>query len=368
MPRVVCAFGELTDEGFGIPQHSLELYRALTASGAQGWSFSWEEFGRAPLPAQGLRDQVDYRRHSIPRRLFRRPLILPDVLTRRIRPTVDVYHQMGIGLDPPVDGDRLVVSLHDLIGLRYPETSDGFPPWAGALLDRAAAITTPSRFSRDEIVGVFPSTAGKVWVTDNGVDLDTFYPAASLPAGLGSQVGTRPFLLIVGGATERKNVERALAAAGQAAADSGVNARIVIAGGRVSAAAGDALSELKAICDVVDVGYVTREELAGLYAHASALIFASLYEGYGLPIVEALAAGCPVVTSDRGAMAEVGGTAATLVDPTDVDAIADAAATYLEQGRGTPDEVADRRSQAAEHTWERCARLHLDVYNRVLDT
>jgi glycosyltransferase involved in cell wall biosynthesis len=110
-------------------------------------------------------------------------------------------------------------------------------------------------------------------------------------------------------------------------------------------------------------GYVTREELADLYAQASALVFPSLYEGFGLPPLEAMASGCPVAASNAGALPEVCGDAARLFDPTSPDEIAAAVLDVL----ADPEPYARRGlERAAEFTWERSARAHEQVYRELV--
>jgi glycosyltransferase involved in cell wall biosynthesis len=118
--------------------------------------------------------------------------------------------------------------------------------------------------------------------------------------------------------------------------------------------------------DVVFPPWIDAAELEGLYALAAAVVFASLYEGFGLPVLEAMARGVPVVTSDRSSLPEVAGDAALLVDPTDVDAIRSAIERVLGDERERERLRAAGRARAAEYTWERTADATAAVYERAL--
>ncbi len=117
--------------------------------------------------------------------------------------------------------------------------------------------------------------------------------------------------------------------------------------------------------DVVRLGWVPDEDLPALYRQAAVFAFPSLYEGFGIPIVEAMACGCPVVTSNRGAPAEVAGDAALLVDPGDDASIADGICRVLGDGGLREDLVARGRRRAAAFTWEACAAETLALFREV---
>ena len=106
-------------------------------------------------------------------------------------------------------------------------------------------------------------------------------------------------------------------------------------------------------------GHVDDDVLRGLYGQASALVFPSLYEGFGLPVLEAMAAGCPVAASTAGAIPEIAGDSAVLFDPTDIDAMATAIDTAL---RLPPERVSAARRHAAAFTWTATANAHDHVY------
>jgi glycosyltransferase involved in cell wall biosynthesis len=225
-----------------------------------------------------------------------------------------------------------VVTVHDLAILRYP---DAFPRWhrlygsAGLrrVLHSADAVVAVSEFTKDEVVALADIPHERMRVVPNGVD-EVFKPSG--PTAEGS------YVLAVATLEPRKNLGRAVEAAQMA----GVELRVVGARGWGGV-------EVPGW-----VGEIPDAELAALYRGARCVLYPSLYEGFGLPVLEAMACGTPVVTSRGTALEEVAGAAAVLADPLDVTSIAAAIA-----------EAESRRDQlvplglarAAEFTWERAA-------------
>jgi glycosyltransferase involved in cell wall biosynthesis len=229
-------------------------------------------------------------------------------------------------------GMPVVATVHDVAVLRYPEA---FPSWHRHTGRRALrhavrsadAVVALSEFTRDELVDLLGVPPERVRVIGNGID-----PVFSEdgPAVEGD------YVLAVGTLEPRKNLERAVEGARRA----GVGIRVVGAAGWGG---------------VVVAGWVGRaddEQLAALYRGARCLLFPSLYEGFGIPILEAMACGTPVVTSRGGATEEVAGGAAVLVDPLDPASIAEGIA---EAGLRRTELVALGRQRARLFSWRRSA-------------
>jgi glycosyltransferase involved in cell wall biosynthesis len=196
----------------------------------------------------------------------------------------------------------LVVTVHDLAVIRYPETLPRWHRETGARALRAAlrvadAVVAVSTSTRDELVALMGVDPSRVRIVPNGVN-PVFAPDGSRAAGA--------YVLAVGTLEPRKNLSRAVEAA-----------RIA---GRELRVAG--MSGWGGVTVDGWVGEPTDDELAALIRGASCVVYPSLYEGFGLPVLEAMACGTPVVTSRGGATEEVAGGAAVLVDPLDPEAIA----------------------------------------------
>jgi glycosyltransferase involved in cell wall biosynthesis len=269
-----------------------------------------------------------------------------------------------------------VVTVHDLIHLRFPGQRTrlelAYARWMiGRATRLAARVLAVSETTASELAERFGVERGRVDVIVNGVD-DAFrreLPEAELAATLAG-LGLAPgYLLFVGNPKPHKNLERLLEAYAQLRAGRAATPVLVLAGDRDGdrspvpgwiAAAGLEGS-------VVRLGHLPAERLPALYRGAAVLVQPSLWEGFGLPVAEAMAAGVPVVAAERGALPEVAGDAARMVDPDDPAAIAAAIAGLLDDPAATAELGRRGRARAAAYRWQETARRTLAVYRRVLD-
>jgi glycosyltransferase involved in cell wall biosynthesis len=246
---------------------------------------------------------------------------------------------------------RNVVVIHDAAALRHPEWyTPGYVRWQRTLLPRLARrarqVITVSEFSRGELADLFGLPPERIAVVPNGVDR-RFSPAAD-PAAARQALGLdRPYALVVGTRIARKNVA-ALDAASRALGERGIE--VAAAGGGRSYMREETARGLRAL------GYVPDELLPSLYAGAQAVMVPSLYEGFGLPCLEAMASGVPVVASDRAALPETCGAAALLVDPEDPDALAAAAVTAATDDGERNRLIEAGLSRVRTFSWDRAAR------------
>jgi glycosyltransferase involved in cell wall biosynthesis len=236
-----------------------------------------------------------------------------------------------------------VVTVHDLAVLRHPEA---FPRWTRSyapllipkVLRAAHSVIAVSEFTASELETLLHVPHEKIHVVPNAVD-GTFSPDGRRADG--------DYVLAVGTLEPRKNLARAI----EAAAQIGVDLRVVGAPGWGGVEARGA--------NVTWLGSVDDDELARQYRGALCVVYPSVYEGFGLPVLEAMACGAAVVTSAGGATAEVAGDAAVLVDPLDVRAIAAGIETAIASREGLRPRGIER---ARGFSWDEAARLTQAVY------
>ena len=370
MLRATVSPGRIGAQPYGPGIHAVELLSALVAAGSGRAEITYHWWGRSgAVDADALfHDMARPRvRHTpLPTSAYRHLHAAPRFVREVLVGSFDVFHHTGIELDPPAPDERLVVSLHDVIGRRWPESEAAEWPGATALLRRARTVVTVSEFSRQEILAEYGLDADRVVAIANGCDLERFRPDRPGPSTeLADLIGGRPYVVMVGGASPRKNVVRGLDAFRVARAELG-GELVAVLTGAVASGAPAAVDALAAEGALVDVGYRSRDDVASLMAGARLLLFPALYEGFGLPVIEAMAAGCPVVGAEAGAVVEVAGGHARLVDATDVDALA---AAIVEVGRWTDavrtEWATAARAHAANFTWAAAADRHLAVYEQV---
>jgi glycosyltransferase involved in cell wall biosynthesis len=302
------------------------------------WWYRWKAYRRsraAALPAHARR------------RLLAEPLCGP----RR----AGLFHGLNQRL-PKVGARRAVATFHDLFVMTgeysTPEFRKRFTGQARDAAARADAIIAVSEFTRRQVVEVLGYPAERVFVVHHGTRALRF-----------PEVAREKVVLSVGAIQARKNTARLVEAFESLSGDW----RLVLAGswGFGAEEIGRRIDASAARERISVAGYVTPEELAGWYARASIFAFPSLDEGFGMPVLEAMAAGTPVVTSNRSALPEVAGNAARLVDPRDTGELA-CALRELAGDEELRREMGVKGSErAALFTWEKAVKATWEVYGRV---
>ncbi len=290
----------------------------------------------------------------------------------RMFPHVDLFHATD-HLLPRLSGVKSVFTLHDLVFCFYPETHKLLNRWFLTLmmprfLQAADAVLAVSEWTKNDAVELYGLDEHKIRVIYEGVN-PRFRPAsAESMSALRQKYGiVDKFILSVGTIEPRKNLT-SLVEAYHALKNLGTDCRLVIVGKRGWLYEGffRRLRELGLEDEVIFPGFVPDDDLPPLYSAADLFVFPSLYEGFGLPVLEAIACGTPVVTSNASSLPEVAGEAAVLVDPNDVQALIRAMSAVLDNKELHGELRAKGPRQAAKFSWENAARETLAVYRSVM--
>ena len=288
------------------------------------------------------------------------------------RANVDLVHSLA-STAPLWGRFRRVVTVHDLIYARFPDAHAGVRDKAMRLLVPSAArrshrVIADSQSTRDDLVELAGLDGDRIDVVPLGLGaVRRAEPLAEATVRESLRLQGRRVVLSLSAKRPHKNLLALLDALAQIAADE--RPALVLAGypteheAQLRARA----RELGLDDDVRFAGWLSDGEVEGLWAIADAFVFPSLYEGFGLPVLEAMARGVPVACSNASSLPEVAGDAALLFDPRDQQGIAAALRRLLSDGALAERLRVAGRERARQFTWERAARATLDSYRRALD-
>ncbi len=287
---------------------------------------------------------------------------------------LDLFHAPDFILPPVKPGTRTVVTIHDLSFVREPDSvmpgmTAHLNQWVPRSVERADHVIAVSAATRQDLIELYQTPPEKISVLYHGVT-PNFKPIKE-PAALNTVrqkygLGERPFILSVGTIQPRKNYRRLV----QAFAKIDPSFALVIVGSK-----GWDYEEIfaevtqRGLAERVHFpGFVVDADLPALYSAASLFVYPSLYEGFGLPALEAMACGTPVVVSNQSALPEVISEAGLLVDPRDVEAIATTMANVLADQNLHRQLSQAGLIQAARFTWDDVAMKLLRLYQMVLNS
>jgi glycosyltransferase involved in cell wall biosynthesis len=335
--------------------------------------FSWR--GTRDLPAAAPHGpRVRHGRRRVPARLLQAAWArLPWPPVEWLSGPVDVFHATNFAA-PPTRRAAVVVTVHDLTYQRHPDmvtdASARFRTLVPRALQRGAVVCTPTAAVASEVADAYHLPPDRLVVTPLGVDDTWRHATPPDPAWLAAHDLPARYLLFVGNREPRKNLPTLLTAYRQLLAGVGVGAGTTTVPPLALVGPpgwGDALDTAGLPPEAVRTpGYLPEPDLARVVAGAAAVVVPSWYEGFGLPALEALACGTPVVAADLAALREVLGDQAELVPPGDPAALAAALARVLDDPGGEPARAA-RRTRAAGFTWETCAQATLSAYRLALE-
>jgi alpha-1,3-rhamnosyl/mannosyltransferase len=361
----------------GIGQYTKSLAEAIVATSEVDlwlfYSFAW---------SQEIRTQPVYNINRI-KAFIKRVVPHPYRLSRALQQLkftqgakalrLDLYHEPNF-LSHKFDGPT-VITAHDLSWIRFPDTHPAervelmnrlFP----RSLENAAHIITDAEYTRQEIIDHFGVDPGRI----------SAVPLAARPIFWPREEGEcravlarhglahRSFILCAGTLEPRKNLDFVIRTYASMPPAYRARRPLVLVGmkGWLTSSLESIMQPLLATGQVRPLGFVSEDELSILYASASMLVYPSLYEGFGLPPLEAMSSGTPVIVSNRSTLPEVVGPAGIMIDPADAAALRDAILRLDEDRPYWEDRRLACLAQAARFSWSRCARETIAIYRSVL--
>jgi len=377
--RIGIDYTAAAHQGAGIGRYTRGLIRALTrldgkneyrlfVAGGGG------PFGQARWPSNVRLRTLPLSQRNLTRIWHRLRLPLPvEVFTGPL----DLFYSPDFVL-PPVWRARTLLTVHDLSFVCYPQTAD---PHLHRYLNVAVPrsvwsadhILADSRNTAHDLTELWGVSPGKISVLYSGVE-PRFCPvidAAELSRVRKQYDLPQRFILSVGTLQPRKNYERLIRAFGQSVDNlqpETDNSKLVVVGGKgwLYESIFDCVRELGLEKEVLFPGFVADDDLPALYTLADLFALPSLYEGFGLPVLEAMACGTPVVCSDASSLPEVAGDAALLVDPLNVEGWAEAMGRVLSDEGLRRELISRGLAQVRRFTWKRAAGELLELFSSLM--
>lgn len=375
--KIVIDIRHLTKpEPSGIGQYTMELLRALfelDRTNDYVLFSSGSKRARTNLPTFSY-PNVKHFHLDIPNRLFNALLLatgrprfdklIADKSEGGERPLFFFPNLNIISLSP---GAPYVLTLHDLSFEIFPEFYQAKARlWhcftrARALAQKARAVIVPSKSAARDIGCIFRIPKEKIFVVPHGVSPAFSSRPAPQDHGVKSRYNLpKKFALFVGTLEPRKNIAAMIEAVAAYCRESGDDLRLVLAGkptGHKTTAA--------ATATVVQTGYVRPQDLPALYRLATVTLFPSLYEGFGLPIIESMASGTPVIAGKTSSMPEVGGRAAIYVDPYNKNDLVAALRELLSNEEFKKQKIAEGLEWAKRFSWKKAAEQTITILNKI---
>ena len=283
-----------------------------------------------------------------------------------------LYHSPACTL-PFFSNIESIVTIHDLVPLKFPHlTQNKTAIYYNLVLPKSIAkakkIVAVSNTVKKDILNLFPNTdANKIDVVYHGISkrfsrvsdtikLDTVQNKYKLPS---------KFILFVGNLEPKKNINRIIEAYWSLKMDQHIEHKLVIAGrkGWKYASIFDLCKDKNLHDDIIFPGYIDEDDLPALYSLASAFTFPSLDEGFGFPVLEAMACGCPVIVSNQGALPEISGGICPMADAYSVSSIASAILQVLQHEDYRQQVIGKGLHWSNKFTWEACAEKMIHLYS-----
>ncbi len=285
---------------------------------------------------------------------------------------IDILHATYYA--PPFYNGRLVLTVHDLSYLHFPEYFSNFDRIKDTWLikkdvHRADKILTVSSYSKQDIVKSYRVAPEKVEVAYNGASalfkpISDIGEAREIIKGYGIN---EKYILYVGRINKRKNITGLVEAFRRLKTENNFPHKLVIGGVKDFLPLDDEklIDSLPGKADIIFTGFIKDDNMPALFGLADVFVYPSMFEGFGLPCLEAMACGCPVISSNTSSIPEVVGDAGILVNPMDTEELVSAMIKVLSQDRLRSEMISKGLEQAKKFTWERAAAKVLEVFEGI---
>lgn len=266
---------------------------------------------------------------------------------------------------PLIHPKRTVMTVHDVAAVRFPESYNWFERWYSVRTARQTArslwrVITPSEFSKTELLDVAEQKNNdRVQAVHHGYDVAFEQGETGDTASLLKTYGIqKPYIMTLGRLEEKKNTVRLIEAFNQFRANTKDHYQLVLVGkpGYGYKKVKEAIHTSPYRADIIEPGWVKESDIPVLLREAVLFVYPSLYEGFGLPILEAFAAGTPVVASTGSCLEEIGGKAAVYVDPHDVSAISARMMSIIDNPQQGALMIEEGKQRLLKFSWQRCAQ------------
>jgi len=358
--------GQQSYRAAGIHRHILGLLAYLPGADSR---FEYTVFTGedAPVPDRALRVE----RTSLPTERPLSRIVWEQIVQPAVTGQCDVLHALAY-VSPILTSRPTVVTVHDLSFLRSPErfrfaNRNYLRLFTGLSVKRACRVIAVSQHTKQDVMTVYGIPADKIDVVYSGLDAHFKRPSSQAIEEFRAAHGLpERFILYLGTIEPRKNLSTLIRAYAKVR-PAGV--KLVCAGGRgwMYQDVFQTVEELRISRDVIFPGFLPDDDLPLWYSAADVFVYPSAYEGFGLPVIEAMACGAPTITTNASSLPEAAGDAALLVPPDDTTALAEALSRLLDDPSLRSDLAIRGPAQAARFNWADAARCTAGVYARALE-
>lgn len=362
--RIGLTVDALAPRRTGIGRYTLELARGLRASESVH-DLSYFRFG------EWIANPEDFVQEEVVRRLRWPRKLRPYISRRGFRGRL--IH--GTNFFLPDDAEHGIITVHDLSVLLHPETHPAerirhFESDFQRSLERATHIISDSNAVRDELIAHLGVSPERITSVHLGISSEFRKVTPAEVAAFKQELfgdPSQPYILCVATIEPRKRIEQAVRAHAEAVERGKISMPLVIAGasGWNNEGIAELIDRQQQAGHVKMLGWVAEASLPTLYGGADLFLYPSIYEGFGLPPVEAMACGTPVIVSNRSCLPEVTGGAAMYIDPDDIDGFAAAITRGVLDTQWRNAAIAQGRQVSARYTWDACVKKTVTVYENL---